>query len=208
MSSDVLVVATTLALYLAAVVSPGPNFALVSRLAMSGSRNAGLGAAFGLAIVATCYAALTMSGLALILDRVAWLGRAIQIAGGCYLVYLGIAAWRSSGAGDTEHSDGAAKTSLMSGLKVGLVVQSSNPKSIAFFVGLYAVAIPAGTPLWAKGAILAGGCLIELVWYGGVSIILSTGRARAIYKRFSSWIERAFGTLLAAFGIRLIAQSA
>lgn len=207
MNSDVLVVATTLGIYLAAVVSPGPNFALVSRLAMSGSRNAGLGAALGLAIVATCYAALTMSGLALVLERVAWLGRAIQIAGGCYLIYLGIGAWRSSGQGP-DLPAGLARTSLVSGLKVGLVVQCSNPKSIAFFVGLYAVAIPLGTATWAKAAILGGGFLIEVIWYGAVSIMLSTGRAQSVYKRFSLWIERAFGTLLAAFGIRLIAQSA
>lgn len=31
-----------------------------------------------------------MTGLALVLTRIGWLATVIQIAGGCYLIYLGI----------------------------------------------------------------------------------------------------------------------
>ena len=68
--SGIITIITTLGLYAVAVVSPGPSFALVSRLAVSGSRPAAIGATFGLALAAGFYAVLTITGLALLLTRI------------------------------------------------------------------------------------------------------------------------------------------
>lgn len=204
MSQELLTIATALALYAAVVVSPGPNFALITRLAVSGARPAAFGATFGLAIAATFYAVLTMTGLALVLTRVGWLASLVQIAGGCYLVYLGLMAWLSAKPAATAPQPYAPSGSVLRGLRTGILINLSNPKGIAFFIGLYAVAIPPGTALWAKLAILGGGFVLEILWYGIVTVLLSSRPARAAYDRFGRWIERAIGTLLAAFGLRLI----
>lgn len=205
MSSDLLTIATALGLYAAVVVSPGPNFALISRLSISGARPAAIGATFGLAIAATLYAILTMTGLALVLTRIGWLASLIQIAGGCYLVYLGVMAWLSSPPSAAVQERGAPIGTLR-GLRMGLIVNLSNPKGIVFFIGLYAVAVPPDTALWAKLAILAGGFALEILWYGFVIVLLSSRPARAAYERFGLWIERAIGTVLAVFGLRLISE--
>lgn len=160
MHQDFSVVLATLSVYVAVVVSPGPNFALISRLAVSGARGAAFGATVDLALAATCYAVLTMTGLALVLQRVGWLASLVQIAGGVYLVYL----------------------------------------------GLYAVMIPPGTLPWAKAAVLVGGFSIEVLWYGLVTLLMSSQPARAAYRRVGKWIERVIGTLLAGIGVRLIAE--
>lgn len=203
MTNDLAVVIATLSIYLVVAISPGPNFALISRLAVSGSRSAALAASLGLGIAATSYALLTMTGLAVLLDQVGWLARAIQIAGGAYLIYLGVSAWLSSSE-EAQPCEAAAPKSAWYGLRAGLIVAFANPKSIAFFVGLYAAAVPADTALWAKGAIIGGGFMIELLWYGLVTMLLSTSGARAAYRRFGKWIERAIGTMLAGFGLRMI----
>jgi threonine/homoserine/homoserine lactone efflux protein len=49
MHNDFVVILTTLTLYFVVVVSPGPNFAFVSRLAISGSRKGAFGASVGFA---------------------------------------------------------------------------------------------------------------------------------------------------------------
>ncbi len=82
-------------IWLAAVISPGPNFLVVSRLALSRSRRSAIGATFGITIGSLAYAALTMFGLSVLILRFAWLGDTIRIVGGAYLVWLGIQAWRS-----------------------------------------------------------------------------------------------------------------
>lgn len=207
MNPDALTVLTALGLYAAVVISPGPNFALISKLAISGARSTAVGATFGLAIAATFYAVLTMAGLALFLAKVGWLASLIQIAGGCYLVYLGVMAWLSGKVGTAKQGVSAIeKGSVLRGMRMGMIVNLSNPKGIAFFIGLYAVAVPPETGLLAKLAILVGGFMIEIIWYGLVTALLSRRQAKAVYDRFGQWIERAIGTALAGFGIRLIAE--
>jgi threonine/homoserine/homoserine lactone efflux protein len=206
MNQDLVVVVTTLSLYFAAVVSPGPSFAFISRLAVSGARSAALGAALGLAIGATLYALLTMAGLAVLLEQIGWLTRLIQLAGGCYLIYLGIGAWRGGGPAAAQAAQGGRDTWY--GVRAGALVCLSNPKAVAFFVGLYAVAIPHGTALWAKATIIGGGFAIEIVWNGLVAVLLCTPYARAVYDRFRVAIERAMRTALAFFGLRLLWEKA
>lgn len=60
------------------------------------------------------------------------------------------------------------------GLRMGVLVNLSKPKSIAFFVGLCAVAVPPGTAFWAKLTILLEGFVLEVDWYGLVTLCLST----------------------------------
>lgn len=208
MTSDLATVITVLGLYAACVIIPGPNFALVSRLAFSGSRSAAAGATLGLALAATFYAILCMTGLALVLARIGWLARIVQFAGGCFLVYLGLRAWLAAARDDvsgTPDATGAAGGNVWPAVRTGVVVNLSNPKGIAFFVGLYAVAIPPGTSTSAKIAILVGGFLLEMLWYNLVAALLSTAPARRFYARFSKWIGRGIGTIFIVFGGRLVA---
>ncbi|MGY4155547.1 threonine/homoserine/homoserine lactone efflux protein [Bradyrhizobium sp. USDA 4461] len=49
MRTELTAILTTLALYFASTACPGPNFAVVTRLAICGSRRAALAASFGVA---------------------------------------------------------------------------------------------------------------------------------------------------------------
>ncbi|MHB1216805.1 MAG: LysE family transporter [Alphaproteobacteria bacterium] len=79
-----------------AVVSPGPNFLIASQMSVARSRAAGMGATVGVSSGALTYAALTLSGLSIMLDQMAWLHDPIRIAGDVYLVHLGIKSWRGA----------------------------------------------------------------------------------------------------------------
>jgi threonine/homoserine/homoserine lactone efflux protein len=139
-------------IWLAAVVSPGPNFLVVSRLALSRSRGSAIGAALGIAVGSLIYAALTMFGLSVLILRFAWLGDTIRIVGGAYVVWLGIQAWRARPEDLHPAAAGAAQRvpSVLVGLRVGFLTAITNPKTVAFFLDLFAAAVPAATPLWAK----------------------------------------------------------
>ncbi len=194
------------AIWFLAVVSPGPNTLIVSQMAIGRSRRAGLGATIGIATGALAYASLTIFGLAIVLDRMAWLHDPIRIAGGAYLLYLGIKSWR--GARDCVAApaiEAATDGHLLQGVRVGLLTSLTNPKSIAFFVGLFAAAVPPATPLWVKAAVLAAGGSIKLGWYSIVATMLSTGRSRALYMRAKAAIDRTIGGILVLLGLRLLA---
>lgn len=204
MSPHGIIIGATL-IWLAAVVSPGPNFLVVSRLALSRSRRSAIGATFGIAIGSLIYAALTMFGLSVLILRFAWLGDTIRIVGGAYLVWLGIQAWRAR----PEHLNPAAAeavdgaTSLLRGLRVGFLTEITNPKGIAFFLGLFAAAVPDSTPLWAKLVVLSAGGVIELAWYTAVAFVLSSGPMLAGYQRVRRTVDRVLGTLLIVLGLKV-----
>lgn len=206
MSQELTTIYTALVIYAAVVLSPGPNFTLITRLAASGARPAALAATLGFSLGATVYAVLSMTGLALIITRVGWLVTFVQIAGGCYLIYLGLSAWFSQTAKAFDGAGSPRITSAARGFRMGLIVELSNPKGIVFFVSFFAVAVPMNTNLGAKAVILAGILVLEIIWYGAVAFLLSTQPVRAVYDRFAIWIERAIGMLLAGFGLRLITE--
>jgi threonine/homoserine/homoserine lactone efflux protein len=201
--ADLTVIATTLALYLAVTVSPGPNFAVISRLAVSGSRRAAFSASVGIGLASIIYASLSMTGLAVLLREIGWLARSVQLCGGAYLIYLGVSTWIGAGA-LVDVAEPAAARGVWYGLRTGFIVDLSNPKGIAFFLGLYAFAVPQGTALWAKVSIIAGCFVLETLWYGLVAALLSTPAALALYRRAGKSIERVIGACLAGFGIRMI----
>jgi RhtB (resistance to homoserine/threonine) family protein len=204
MSPYVVIVGATL-IWLAAVVSPGPNFLVVSRLALSRSRRSAIGATFGITIGSLIYAALTMFGLSVLILRFAWLGDSIRIVGGAYLVWLGIQAWRARPEDPHPAAVGAVQDapSLLRGLRVGFITEITNPKGIAFFLGLFAAAVPAATPLWAKLAVLSAGGMVEVAWYTAVSFVLSSGPMRAGYQKVRRTVDRVLGALLIAVGLKV-----
>ena len=209
MDIDTSVLLYTLSIYAAIVVSPGPNFALISRLALQGRISTSCGAILGLASAATFYALLAMMGLAAILNEIGWLARAVQVLGGLYLMYLGFQSWRTS-TGKSPEVENTPATSrphlqeLLSGFKLGAIVNLSNPKGIAFFVGLYAVAVPVDASFATRASVLLGGAAIELVWYGIVVGLFSRQAFQSTYEKFSVLIERVIGSVLILFGGRMV----
>ncbi len=209
MELDLSVIAFVMAIYFAAILTPGPTFLFMSRLSLQGRRMAGYGATVGIAVATTFYALLAMTGLAVLLDQVQWLARGVQIAGGLYLIYLGIEAWRASRHGlvDTAPNFPAGlqrRRDFWSGLRLGALVSLSNPKGVLFFVSLYAAAIPVDASVATKGAVLLGGALQEVIWNTMVVLVLSGPQVSRVYRRAANGIERVIGTVLAFFGLRLI----
>jgi threonine efflux protein len=192
--------------WFAAIMTPGPNFIMVSQLALSRSRPTALAAAFGIATGAFLYAALTMFGLSVLFLRFEWLGNGMRILGACYLVWLGVQTWRSRTDGPVQRdaSDSLkAQHDVWFGYRTGLLTDMTNLKGIAFFIGLFAAAVPVSTPLWAKWMLLGSGVVMDVFWYGLVGLALSAGPARKIYQRMQRQIDGAFAILLIVVGLKL-----
>src|SRR6266545_1488672 len=77
-------------------MSPGPSFVVVVRASAALSRRAGLAAALGMGCGGLVFAGLALAGLQALLMQVSWLYLILKVAGGGYLVYLGIRIWRGA----------------------------------------------------------------------------------------------------------------
>jgi len=194
-----------LAIWLLAVVSPGPAFLVLSQLAAGRSRAAALGAALGIALGAALFATLTLWGLAVVVTQIAWLGTALRVAGALYLVYLGLSLFHAASGepAPAAKSTAPAGADFRAGLRIGMLTAITNPKAIAFFLSLFAVALPPALPLAGKLTLLAAGFGIEIGWYVLVAFVLSTGHLRALYARARKGLERVLGAALVLLGVRL-----
>jgi len=119
------------------LLSPGPDFFLVVRNSLGGSRARALGTVGGIAI------GLAVQGMVIALGFAAapaGVLRGVQLVGAAFLAYLGIRSLLAPpiapGAADTP--PGAAQPGAHSGLVEGLLCNLTNPKAFLFFVSLYA----------------------------------------------------------------------
>jgi threonine efflux protein len=194
-------------IFLIALISPGPDFFLISSMALSRGRPAGVLASFGIAAGTTLWALLCMFGLGLIFAKMQGLVVAIRLCGGVYLLYLGYQLWKASfHAAPVEAAPPLPHGKRRNPFTVGLATNVTNPKALAFFTSIFAFALPQGASLATQGAIVALVAVLAAGWFSLVSFCLSTPAMRKVYMRWSRWIDRVAGTFLAFFGVRLLAS--
>lgn len=194
-----------MAVFVPALLLPGPDFVGVVRATIAGGRRAGLLAAGGVAIGLAFYATLGLLGLSAILARFEGLAWAVRVAGGAYLIWLGVELLRRP-AGAIELGAGPAP-STRSGLLFGLSVTLTNPKAIVLFAGLFAGTVGPSTPFWAKATLigLVGG--LALSWYALVAGLLASAPARRRVAAARRAIDRVAGGCFILFGGRMLADT-
>lgn len=86
-----------LPVYFMVMMSPGPNFILLSAIALSVDRATAVSAALGIATGSLIWMSAAALGISVILETLPVLGWLLRIAGGVYLIYLGFRLLISSG---------------------------------------------------------------------------------------------------------------
>ncbi|ASV38087.1 amino acid transporter [Pseudomonas sp. NS1(2017)] len=193
-------------LTLLACLSPGPDFAMVSRNGLLLSRRAGVFTALGIGMGVLVHVGYTLLGLGWVLQQSLWLFTALKLAGATYLVYLGINMLRATPA--REHAEAPAPAlSDLAALRTGFLTNALNPKTAIFIVSLFMGVVRPETGVtvqMAYGVFIAGA---HVAWFSLVALCFSAGRVREKLLAARHWIDRLFGGLLVSFGVLLtIAQ--
>jgi threonine/homoserine/homoserine lactone efflux protein len=187
------------------VVSPGPSFVMVARLAVATSRAKGLAAAVGMGVGGVVFASAALLGLQAVLLAVPSLYWTLKVFGGLYLCYLGLRIFLAAKVPlpiePPGYTDGAA---LSRAFWLGLTTQISNPKTAIVYAGVFAAFLPhAFSPLFAA-VLLCVVFVIEAAWYAVVATLLSSSRPRRAYLSCKAWVDRAAGLVMIALGLRLL----
>lgn len=205
---ELAVLISILGVFLLGAISPGPSFVVVSRIAISRSRTDGVMAAIGMGIGGFVFATIAVAGLTAILLQVEWLNMALRLAGGAYLLWLGINIWRAAPE-PLEVADTASErqSTLWTSLLRALFVQLSNPKTAIFYASMFAALLPSPTPSWMFFALPPMLFLIEFGWYTVVAVGFSSRTPRAAYLRSKVWIDRTAGAVVGTLGTKLMVDS-
>ena len=108
-------------LSLIVTVTPGPDSLLVLRGSLLAGQRTGARVAGGAASGSLAWGICSAAGLTAILAASAQLYRALQLAGACYLVFLGIRGWRST----AGHAPSESRR--IPGFRTGLLSTLLNP---------------------------------------------------------------------------------
>lgn len=136
--------------------SPGPAVLLaVSNAATLGMRRA-LVSSSGNAAGVVLVSATAMLGLGALLKTSAWLFGALKLAGAAYLIYLGIRQWRNRASvfDAASRAVGTREQPISRLFLQGLLVATTNPKSILFFTALLPQFMSSEVPLMRQFLIL------------------------------------------------------
>lgn len=190
--------------HLLAVMSPGPDFAMVSRQTLAHGRAAGLRTAWGIAAGIVFHVGYALFGLGWLLQAYPLLLELLRYAGAGFLIWMGTSALRSSAppAGGTAASTPApaARHDFLIGLGTNLL----NPKATLFFVALCSALVTTPTPIGQKLALAAWIVLTTGVWFSLVALLLGQPRARARLAAHAWLIDRAMGVVLVLLGLAML----
>lgn len=189
-----------------AVISPGPDFAMVTRNSLVLSRRAGVLTALGIGAGVLVHVAYSLLGIGLIISQSIMLLTIMKAVGALYLIWLGISMLRAKQE-PVDFDAGAHSVSDWQALRIGFLTNATNPKATVFVVSTFVQVIDPSTPLAIQigyGAFMA---LAHIVWFVPVALFFSNPVIRSGIAGLKHWIERAFGLVLTALGVSLAFSS-
>lgn len=191
---------------LLAVISPGADFALVTRNSLLLSRRAGVLTALGIGLGVLIHVGYTLLGVGLLLQQSTWLFNTLKLAGAAYLIHLGVKMLLSN-PDSTAPATLQAPPADSATLRTGLLTNALNPKTAVFIVSLFMQVVQPDTGLATQlgyGAFIA---LAHVGWFALVALCFSAGAVRERLLAARLWIDRLFGGLLIGFGTLLALAS-
>ena len=147
---------TVAALWTLAVVTPGPNFLMILRVAIGQSRTAGLRAVAGVGLGTMTWGAAGFFGVHALFAAAPWLYAGLKSFGGADLYFSDCDCWRNARERRTEMANQPIVCAGPSAFQLGLVTSLANPKSALFVASIFAAAMPSEPPLMLGLAAIDG----------------------------------------------------
>ncbi len=193
------------AVFIPALMLPGPDFVAVVRSSISHGTAAGLLTTIGVTIGLGLYASMSLIGLSAILVEFHWLAWVVRICGGLYLAYLGFKLIFAKPV--TININPSNLKRRTNPLLFGFLVTLTNPKAIVLFTSVFATAVTKTMPLWGMATIVVLVMASSLIWYTIVSLFMSSSTVVSRFQTVQHWIERAAGVCFVAVGGKILADS-
>ena len=190
---------------LALNLSPGPDLLFVLSRTLAGGRRVGVASVCGVCSGALVHVGAAALGISAIMATSALAFALVKYLGAAYLLYLGIQALRSAGAGTSLEGD-TPRVTAWQAYRQGILVDVLNPKVAIFFMAFLPqfVRVDEGSvPL----QLLVLGVLVVLVaLIVECALVLLAARASSTLRnspRMGLWLDRVLGSVLIGLAIRL-----
>ena len=186
--------------HLLAVVSPGPDTALIIRQVARGGRLSGYYAAVGIGVGVFIHSVLASSGISLLVLSNANLKFIISLLGGLYLIYIGILSFiPNKNVKDGQNIYEYNASSFFKGLLTNLL----NIKAFIFFISLFTIITDSLNGIWLFLYPLYFS-IMTMVWFCFLSFILTSPKLNFLFKKYDAQIEKFSSAFLVFIGLLII----
>lgn len=196
-----------LSICVATVASPGPAVFLAIKNGLTHGFKRTVFAVLGNLTALFIMMSVSAAGLGAIILASASLFNLLKIAGGLYLIYLGVKLLRSKPLKiELDQSKANAMVPLLHLYREAFLVSITNPKAIAFCTALFPQFINPNQPIVSQFLVLAGtfgACsFFFLSLYAALAAKLRPQLAKEVVLR---WFNRLTGMVFVGFGLGLLA---
>lgn len=188
-----------LTIHAVALISPGPDFAIVTRLSIVSGRKTGLWAAAGVTTAIGVYILICALGLSLVLTTLPGLSQLLSIAGALYLAWLGVQCLRSQGQMPDAKPQEQGRKAFITGFLTNLL----NPKAMLYFGSILSQAL---TPNLSTADVALVWSLLmgeSFLWFGLVAVLFSSRRVLEWLRDRLKWFDRVVGVILLGLAAKL-----
>ena len=199
--------ATFLAAALLVALAPGPDNLMVLSLGMARGRKSGVAFGLGCALGCLNHTLLAALGVSALIAASPAAFIALKVAGGLYLVWIGVQAIRHARPVGAPAAGPASPETPARLFARGLVANAINPKVILFFLAFLPqfVAAARGHVAWQIAQLGALFTVAAVVVFGAIGYFAGgIGERLARRPAAGAWLDRAAGGIFVALGLRLL----
>lgn len=199
---------TVATVHLLAVMSPGPDFMMVTRNTLVYSRRAGIFSSIGLGLGIGVHIAYSLLGIGLLISKSVLLFNIMKYLGAAYLFYIGYQSLISKGS-HLKIDKVAVKKDMkkLEAVKIGFITNVTNPKATLFFLALFTQVINPATPIFIQLLYGIEMTVATAAWFIFVSYVFSHHVIKSRFEKVQNIAEKAMGIALIGLGIRLALSS-
>lgn len=212
--NELSILATLAGVHFMALLSPGPDVALVVQNATRYGRRTGVFIALGLSCGIVIHSLLSLTGISYLVHQQPALFAMVQLAGGGYLFYLGLGAlksiyttWRSPQAVGVNNERYKLIENQRQAFSRGFITNIFNPKALVFFISLMSSLVPVGMSFSGKGIALLILWGLSFMWFSTLAWMLSTARLQKRLQSLTVYIDGVCGIIFTLIGGLILLQA-
>lgn len=202
------IILTVALIHLLAVISPGPDFIMITRNSLVYSRKTGIYSAIGLGLGILVHITYSLIGIGLLIAKSIFVFNMIKYLGAAYLIYIGYKSVTSKSSHLNMPETHKEDISRWSAIRIGFITNVMNPKATLFFLSLFTIVISPMTPLFVKLVMGVEMSIVTALWFMLVAYLISHHLIKNQISKVQQTAEKFIGIVLIGLGIKVALSSA
>ena len=191
--------------HLLAVISPGPDFIVVTKQSFKYGRKLAFFTTIGIALGILIHVFYSLVGISYIIKNNLMIFNSMKYLGGLYLCYLGLNTFFSLKTTlGTSKVNYKSESKISSSFILGFMTNVLNPKASLFFLSLFTLLIEPNTPLFIQLLYGIWMSFITFCWFCLVTFLFTSKFSYLYINKYAILIDRLMGTILIIISIKIL----